>query len=175
MENGIFLGLGSNLGDRRAALATAIERLSSEGAKVVQSSKVYETPPWGNLDQPAFLNTVVEVTFNGEPEELLFIILKVENQLGRVRSVHWGPRVIDIDLLAFGSEIIVGQRLSVPHPLLAQRAFVLVPWAEIAPNFLVAGIGKTVAELMEELPIQDRQAIRPFQPDSEDITQNGNS
>ena len=159
MENGIFLGLGSNLGDRLGTIRKAIQLLSGQGALMTAASHVYETPPWGNVDQPAFLNMVIEIAFPGDPEELLSIMLATENQLGRVRSVHWGPRAIDIDMLAFGSEIILGQRLTVPHPLLGERAFVLVPWAEIAPGFMVPGKQKTVQELLDLLPASACEAI----------------
>jgi 2-amino-4-hydroxy-6-hydroxymethyldihydropteridine diphosphokinase len=160
MENGIFLGLGSNLGDRLATMTKAVDLLVQQGAVLKNTSDVYETPPWGNVDQPAFFNRVIEIGFLGEPEELLSILLSTENQLGRVRTVHWGPRVIDIDLLAFGSEVILGQRLTVPHPLLRDRAFVLVPWAEIAPDFIVPNINQTVQELLEQLPAPERAAIQ---------------
>jgi 2-amino-4-hydroxy-6-hydroxymethyldihydropteridine diphosphokinase len=161
MNQGIFLGLGSNLGDRLLALTQAIYLLSDRGIEIGRVSTVYETPPWGNIDQPAFLNLVVEVAFEGSPEDLLTLMLETENLLGRQRAVHWGPRIIDIDLLAFGREILVGQRLSVPHPMLSKRAFVLVPWNEIAPDFVVPGTDNTVAELLQQLPAADRNAIHP--------------
>lgn len=161
MNQGIFLGLGSNLGDRLQALSQAIYLLSDRGVEIGRVSTVYETPPWGNTDQPAFLNLVVEVAFEGSPEDLLVLMLETENLLGRQRTVHWGPRVIDIDLLAFGNQILVGQRLSVPHPMLTKRAFVLVPWQEIAPEFLVPGTEKTVAELLDLLPAAELNAIHP--------------
>ena len=143
-----------------ATMTKAVDLLVQQGAVLKNTSDVYETPPWGNVDQPAFFNRVIEIGFLGEPEELLSILLSTENQLGRVRTVHWGPRVMDIDLLAFGSEVILGQRLTVPHPLLRDRAFVLVPWAEIAPDFIVPNINQTVQELLEQLPAPERAAIQ---------------
>lgn len=160
MNEGIFLGLGSNMGDRLEALATAVRHLKAHGGLVRRLSQVYETPPWGNTDQAPFLNMVVEIGFAGEPEDLLVEMMKIEATMGRQRSAHWGPRVIDIDLLAFGSQIVLSQRLLVPHPMLSQRAFVLVPWAEIAPSAEVPGLGKTVGELLRALPEGEIATIR---------------
>lgn len=160
MNEGIFLGLGSNLGDREARLSLAVNWLRDKVGVMVQVSSLYETPPWGNLDQPAFLNQVIQIQCDAGPTELLSKIMNLESELGRVRAVHWGPRVIDVDILAFGQEVVASQRLTLPHPHLAQRAFVLVPWAEIAPDFPVPGIGKSVAELLERLPKEDVEAVR---------------
>ncbi len=159
MKDEFFLGLGSNLGNRLGQLQSSLAGLLSGGCRLVASSSVYETPPWGFEEQPAFLNVVVQVSYEGDPMELLQLAMKVEHALGRVRAGHWGPRAIDIDLLACGQLQLRGQRLVLPHPLLQERAFVLLPWAEIAPDFEVVGLGMTVATLLARLPLADMESI----------------
>jgi 2-amino-4-hydroxy-6-hydroxymethyldihydropteridine diphosphokinase len=161
MKDDFFLGLGSNLGDRLGQLQSALDGLMAGGCRLVASSSVYETPPWGFEEQPAFLNAVVQVSFDGDPRDLLQLAMQVEHALGRVRAEHWGPRAIDIDLLACGPLQLRGQRLVLPHPLLQERAFVLLPWAEIAPDFEVAGLETTVATLLARLPQADMASIVP--------------
>lgn len=158
----IFLGLGSNMGDRAAMLQAALNRLRASGISILNRSQVYETPPWGNVHQPSFLNMVIEVGFEGSPMDLLGHIGRVEEGLGRLRAVHWGPREIDIDILAFGDQTLSSQRLTVPHPMLSARAFVLLPWAEIAPDFIPPTHGDSVANLLLRLPVEAREAIHPY-------------
>lgn len=148
------------MGDRRAQLQNALAALEAAACKILRCSSVYETPPWGLQEQPAFLNAVVQVQWGQTAMELMDLALQVEQQLGRVRAVAWGPRTIDIDLLAFGTLELRGQRLTIPHPLLQARAFVLLPWAEIAPDFVVAGLGKSVASLLQALPTEDCVSIQ---------------
>ena len=152
MQQAVFIGLGSNLGDRFEALQKAITLLKQAGCRLEKCSSVYETAPWGLKDQPGFLNVVLQISFDGEAEELLALAMQIELQLGRVRLAHWGPRIIDIDLLAFGSLAMRSQRLTVPHPMLAQRAFVLVPWNEIAPDFEVVELNACLSDLLKALP-----------------------
>jgi 2-amino-4-hydroxy-6-hydroxymethyldihydropteridine diphosphokinase len=159
MKDEFFLGLGSNLGNRLGQLQSSLAGLQAGGCRLVASSSVYETPPWGFEEQPAFLNAVVQVSYEGDPMELLQLAMQVEHALGRVRAGHWGPRAIDIDLLACGQLQLRGQRLVLPHPLLQERAFVLLPWAEIAPEFEVVGLGMTVATLLARLPKADMESI----------------
>jgi 2-amino-4-hydroxy-6-hydroxymethyldihydropteridine diphosphokinase len=161
MNDAIFLGLGSNLGDRLACLQAAVAQLVAEGCVLERASAVYETPPWGMEAQPAFLNAVIEIRTTLDASDLLQLMMAVETRLGRKRVAHWGPRTIDIDLLAYGDLGLVSQRLHVPHPLLQDRAFVLLPWAEIAPNFVVAGLGQSVGQLLEALSEDARSAIAP--------------
>lgn len=160
MVDGIYLGLGSNLGDRLGNLALAITHLQQQVGPVLAQSGVYETPPWGNTEQPAFLNQVVHLQSEVDPHALLSALLEIETAMGRLRTVHWGPRVIDVDILSFGGMQIAGQRLTLPHPHLAQRAFVLVPWAEIAADFQVPGLGATVRELLTRLDPREVDAVR---------------
>ena len=146
----VFIALGSNLGDRPAWLRQAQEKLFGvPTVQLVAASAIYETEPVGKTDQPAFLNQVVEVRTALAPEDLLSRLLQVERELGRVRNERWGPRNIDLDLLAFGDRNFKTSRLVLPHPELHHRRFVLQPWAEIAPEFIVPGLSATVEELLE--------------------------
>ena len=131
----VFLGLGSNLGDREEALRGAVERIGAlPGTEVVRVSGFVESPPWGVEDQPSFLNGVAEIRTGLTPEELLAAVKEIERELGRVPSRRWGPRRIDIDLLLYGSERREGAKLTLPHPYILNRAFVREPLAEIAPE-----------------------------------------
>ncbi|MFM8944123.1 MAG: 2-amino-4-hydroxy-6-hydroxymethyldihydropteridine diphosphokinase [Actinomycetota bacterium] len=125
-----YLGLGSNLGDRDATLQAAVDALVAAGVRVVRSSSVYETEPVGP-PQPRFRNAVIEVDCDLEPHDLLDRCLGVEAALGRVRGERWGPRTIDVDLLTCDDLRVDDGRLTLPHPRMAERAFVLVPLAEL--------------------------------------------
>ena len=120
-----FLGLGSNLGDRAHYLGEAISALARPLIKIEASSRIYETEPWGLMDQPLYWNQVIEVETSLEPLELLHVCQEIELQLGRVRMVHWGPRTIDIDLLIYDNIVSKSEELILPHPYLEERAFVL--------------------------------------------------
>jgi 2-amino-4-hydroxy-6-hydroxymethyldihydropteridine diphosphokinase len=138
-----FLALGGNLGDVRATFDRAIAMLCGDAAVTLRArSSDYRTPPWGVTDQPAFLNAVIAVTTTLSPHELLTRALDCERELGRDRAHerHWGPRSIDIDILAYDDVELHDSDLTLPHPHLFERAFVLVPLAEIAPDRLIAGI-----------------------------------
>jgi 2-amino-4-hydroxy-6-hydroxymethyldihydropteridine diphosphokinase len=127
--------MGSNLGDRLAYLTQAVRLLADgEAARLVATSSVYETAPQGKTDQPAFLNIVVAVATDLEPEALLAHMLHAERHLKRVRTERWGPRTIDIDLLLYGGAHLDTPSLTVPHPRMGERAFVLIPLLEIAPE-----------------------------------------
>lgn len=127
-----YIGLGSNLGDRLGYLQAAVLRLHAhEGIRVARCSSVYETAPVGFTDQPPFLNMAIEVETTLPPLELLGVMLEAERALGRVRTVRWGPRTIDLDLLVYGDVAMRTGRLELPHPRMAERAFVLVPLLEL--------------------------------------------
>lgn len=153
----MFLSLGSNLGDRRAHLEEALWRLEEGGVRVVRRSSWYETEPVGYTDQPAFLNLVVEVRTSLTPRALLRRTQEVELALGRVRTVRWGPRTADVDLLLYGRRVILEPDLVVPHPRLRERAFVLVPLYELDPD-LVLPDGTPVASLLPS--VADQRVVR---------------
>ena len=158
MNHIIYLALGTNLGDRIANLRAAIEALSPE-INVIAESKVYETPPWGYENQPAFLNMAVKGETALEPESLLKRLKQLEVQLGREQSFHWGPRLIDIDILFYDNLILKSESLIIPHPRLHERAFVLVPLTDIAPDFIHPVLKKTIKELSVGVNIDD---IHPY-------------
>jgi len=142
-----YLALGANLGDRARSLAEALQLLDATlGMTLRAVSSVYETAPVGVTDQPAFLNLVARFECRLSPEELLAVAQEIERRLGRVRGRRWGPRAIDIDLLLLGDETVDQPRLTIPHPELTRRQFVLVPLAEIAPELVLPG-GRAAAEL----------------------------
>ncbi|MEY4480527.1 MAG: 2-amino-4-hydroxy-6-hydroxymethyldihydropteridine diphosphokinase [Bacillota bacterium] len=131
MTQTAYIGLGSNLGDREQTLMDAVKHIHQlEGVAVAYCSSLYETDPVGNVNQPAFLNMVIRVKTSLDPDVLLQQMLAVELQLGRVREVHWGPRTIDLDLLRVDDKIINTELLTLPHPFMRERAFVLVPLLE---------------------------------------------
>lgn len=148
----VFLLLGSNLGDRPQVLAAAREAIADQAGSITHQSAIYETAPWGITDQPAFLNQVLEITTSLLPEDLLRIILNIEHDLGRVRYERWGARVIDIDLLYFGQTVMDSARLTLPHPRIQDRRFVLAPLAEIAPDFIHPLLQKTSSKLLDQCP-----------------------
>lgn len=158
-EKWVYLGLGTNLGNRELALVNAVNSLKKAGFFISKWASIYETPPWGVEEQPAFLNTVIGGFWEKSPMELLICLLEIEKFLGRKRLEKWGPRAIDIDILSFGKVIMDRQRLTLPHPYAHQRAFVLVPWAEIAPAFILPGQHLSIAELLAQLPLQARESV----------------
>lgn len=144
----VFIALGSNLGDRAVNCRKAVNLLSSTGeVKVVKESRLYETEPWGVLEQDTFINAVIEVATDLSPRELLGLLKSVELRMGRKETVRWGPRIIDLDILFYGDHIINEAGLKVPHPGVHERAFVLVPLSEIAPGFIHPVSKRSVAEL----------------------------
>ena len=130
----VYIGLGSNLGERAQNLADARERLNAAGIQIVRESAIYETAPRDLTNQPMFLNQVVEATFDGFPRQLLARVMDIEREMGRKRVIAKGPRVIDIDILLFGKFVVETAGLSIPHPRIAERRFVLEPLAELAPD-----------------------------------------
>jgi len=147
-----YIGLGSNLGDRQQYLTNAIELLGkTEYITVNIISKVYETKPVGYIDQPDFLNCVVEISTTLSPYELLDICMNIENDLERKRIIKWGPRTVDLDVLFYGDLVMEEERLTVPHPLLHERGFVLLPMRDIAPSFIHPKLKATITELCDRL------------------------
>lgn len=148
--NTLYLLLGSNIGDSRHHLQAAASFIRSRIGTISEQSSVYKTEPWGNKAQQDFLNQVLEVNTLLEPEEVLHQLLMIEQEMGRERMEKWGPRVIDIDILFYENRVIHSQRLSIPHPLLHERRFTLLPLAELAPNLIHPVILKSVKQLLDE-------------------------
>ena len=158
MEHIVYLALGSNVGNRLANLKAAIGNLTPQMA-VKNRSSVYETPPWGFTEQAKFLNQVIMVETYLQPQALLGHLKRLETALGRVPNFQNGPRLIDIDILFYDDLMIDTHTLAIPHPRLHERAFVLLPLAEIAPDFVHPVLGKPVHELLDEV---DRSDIKLF-------------
>ena len=156
MEHIVYLALGSNMGSRLANLKAAISNLTPQ-MSVKKKSSIYETPPWGFKDQAAFLNQVVKVETYLKPEALLSHLKRLEMALGRVPSFENGPRLIDIDILFFDDVVMDTPPLVIPHPRLHERAFVLVPLADLAPDLVHPVLHKSVSELLDGV---DRSEIK---------------
>ena len=146
----VYLGLGSNMGNRQDNLEKALDFLSQR-LRVEKVSSVYDTEPVSNTTQPRFLNQVCQVSTGLEPMALLTLVKGIESKLGRLPHTSNLPRPIDIDILFYGDQVIETPKLVIPHPKLTQRAFVLIPMAEIAPDLVHPVNGKTIKELMREL------------------------
>lgn len=164
MDHTVYLSLGTNLGDRAANLKQAITLLPPQMA-VKERSNVYETPPWGYTEQDAFLNQVVKVTTYLEPEPLLKHLKRLEAALGRKETFRYGPRLIDIDILFYDDLVLDTPLLTVPHPHLHERGFVLLPMMDIAPDHVHPVTGKSVREM---IALCDTDGIIPYEKNSRD-------
>jgi len=153
------LGLGSNMGDRVRNIEEAIERLTADGAvKLVARSRFYRTAPWGVTDQDWFVNACIAIKTGVTPRDLLVRCQAVENGMARVRTRRWGPRNIDVDILTFRDLTIDEPDLAVPHPRIAERAFVLVPLKDLAPDLRIGGA--SIDEMLSRLDASD---VQPFE------------
>ena len=151
----VYLGLGTNLGDRAEALQEALTRLDAAGICVSAVSSVYETEPVGVRDQPWFLNLVCVVETDQSPCDLLTSLRNIECAMGRSRTVRWGPRPIDLDILIYDDLIQDDPCLTIPHPRMTERAFVLQPLAEISPDLVFPGTELTIEDLLQQLSDPD--------------------
>lgn len=157
-----YLSLGSNLGNREETLRKAVRQLAAaDGVNTLAVSSLYETEPWGKKDQPSFLNIAVSQQTTLSPEKLLALAQAVETELGRVRHERWGPRTVDVDILHIEGVERKTPTLTLPHPFMTERAFVLVPLAEIAPDLVV--MGRTVEKW--EKSVDDGSVIRVAGPE----------
>jgi len=163
MPNLVYLSLGSNVGDRQAQLRDARAGLAAVG-RVVLTSSFYETEPVEFTQQPWFLNCALALETSKTPEQLMAEILRIEGEMGRQRLRKKGPRSVDIDILLFDDTVIDSAELTIPHPAMHQRRFVLEPLAEIAPEVLHPVVKKTIRELRNELP--PGQVVRRLEPES---------
>lgn len=153
-----WLGLGGNIGDPRTAMAKALRLLDrSEKCEITAVSPLYETPPWGKTDQPAFLNACAGIATDLEAAPLLDLCLSIERDMKRMRSERWGPRTLDIDVLVHSGGPVNNDGLQIPHPRMTERAFVMGPLADIAPDLTVEG--KTASEWSRTLELQDLKVV----------------
>jgi 2-amino-4-hydroxy-6-hydroxymethyldihydropteridine diphosphokinase len=165
-----YVGLGANLGDPAGQIAEALSRLAAaEEVEVAAVSTFYRNPPLGPPDQPWYVNAVARVRTRLTAEELFRVLQQLEVSLGRTRGERWGPRVLDLDLLLYGGEVILTPELQVPHPEMHRRAFVLVPLAEIAPEAWHPVLERRVADLLKELAPGDLEVLQPLREVKEKV------
>ena len=152
------IGLGSNVGDKRANIARAVSLLTSDGdIRLIARSRDYRSAPWGVLEQDWFVNAVITVSTALSARQLLQRCQRVENEMGRVRLRKWGPRLIDVDVLTYRDQVIDEPDLKVPHPLIAERGFVVVPLKEVAPSLSIRG--QSLDQMLERLDKADLEAL----------------
>lgn len=157
-ETVAYLGLGTNLGDRRANLREALRLLANTpGLRLLRCSQVYETEPWGVTEQPRFLNCAAEIAASLEPEALLALCQAAEQEVGRQPGPRWGPRLIDVDILLYGAQVVELPHLEIPHPRLHLRAFALVPLAELVPEAVHPALGRSIGKLAQD--IEGREGV----------------
>jgi 2-amino-4-hydroxy-6-hydroxymethyldihydropteridine diphosphokinase len=165
----VFLGIGTNLGDREANLKKAVENIRETIGPVISASSVYETEPWGFRSDNQFLNIVIEVETDLKPSGLLGRMLMIEANMGRLRSgKEYISRLIDLDILLYGNKILETKSLIVPHPTLHERRFVLVPLSEIAPELIHPALGKDIRTLLKEC--NDKSRVIKYSPHSNPLS-----
>jgi len=158
--NIIYIQLGSNMGNRKSYIEKSMQQIEQEIGNIICSSKIYESSPWGVSIQNHFLNSVIKIESELSSSILLKKLQEIENNLGRVRLRKWGERTIDIDILFYNNEIIKTEKLNIPHPLLHERKFVLIPLSKIAPNYIHPILKKNVSDLLSEC--KDSQQVLEY-------------
>jgi 2-amino-4-hydroxy-6-hydroxymethyldihydropteridine diphosphokinase len=149
--NKAYISFGSNIGDRKRAIAEAFDMIEKKGIKILNKSNLIETEPYGYTDQPSFMNGALEVETELNCRELLVTLLSIEKELGRVREFKWGPRIIDLDIVFFNDEIYDEEDLKVPHPDMQNREFVLKPLNDICPEYIHPVLKKKVSEMLGDI------------------------
>jgi 2-amino-4-hydroxy-6-hydroxymethyldihydropteridine diphosphokinase len=155
-----YISLGTNLGDRQANLERTLRELEPK-VQVVARSPIFETEPWGIVNQPDFLNMVVRVETELDPHSLLTYLKEIEEKIGRMPSARYGPRLIDMDILFYDELVYKSQELTIPHPMLAERVFVLAPLADLAPDLRHPESGKSAAEMLAEVGLKGAWLYHP--------------
>ena len=158
VDEQVFLALGTNIGDRETNLRKARKTLAPK-VTIIKESPIYITPPWGFEDQPDFLNQVLEVQTKMGPGRLLRYLKRIEKKMGRLETFRNGPRLIDLDILFYGQRVIDRSKLNIPHPRLHERAFVLIPLSDIAPDFVHPVLGMTVESMLSKI---NSEGVRPL-------------
>lgn len=157
MNNKVYIGLGSNCGLKQENLAIARKNIDElKGTRIRKFSSLYLTAPWGRVDQEDFINQVIEIETNLEPRSLLQALQAIEIKMGRQRQEKWGPRIIDLDILLFGDEVLDFPELKVPHPLMRQRLFVLVPLQELNEELIFPDDGAKIKEVLISVSARER-------------------
>ena len=146
----VYIGLGSNLGDRHRNCLRAIELLRQKGLLIAKQSSLHETEPWGVTEQPEFVNMAVQAETDLAPIKLLEMLKEIEKDMGRQDTIRWGPRIIDLDVLLYDDIILKTDFLTIPHPLMHERLFVLGPLSEIASDFIHPVLKKSIGDLLKE-------------------------
>jgi 2-amino-4-hydroxy-6-hydroxymethyldihydropteridine diphosphokinase len=155
MNRAVIL-LGTNTGHLMENLESARNKINEYCGRILKSSLIYRTEPWGNIDQDYFLNQVIEIETTFSADNLLLRLLSIENRMGRERNLKWEPRVIDLDILYYNTEVFKKEGLKIPHPHLHERRFALVPLAEILPGFIHPVLGKTSIDMLREVSDNSR-------------------
>jgi len=161
MKRTVYIGLGSNLGDKKENLAKALKLLeSADGVRITGASSIYQSEPWGVKDQDDFLNQVIEAETELDALALLHLLQTIEIDMGRQRAAKWGPRNIDLDILLYGDEVLHSKELQVPHAHMRERLFVLLPLQEINPEIVFPDDGTSLREVLVRVLVRERNAIK---------------